>query len=193
MTPPKEPSSEGASAAYPGHAKAVTALKSLARQAGEILKAQSRTLSIAESLTGGWIAAAVTSVSGSSGYFAGSVVAYSNQMKERLLKVREETLAAYGAVSAQCSKEMARGARAVMGTDLGLSSTGIAGPMGGSPLKPVGLVYLTVVDSSRFITVERRFSGNRLAVTFQAAREALVLLATFLNPSGEGLSPDIGF
>ncbi|MDR2455759.1 MAG: CinA family protein [Deltaproteobacteria bacterium] len=167
----------------PGFEKDFEPLKSLSKAIGEALRADSKTLAAAESLTGGWITAALTSVPGSSDYLMGGICAYSNEVKAHLLGVCPETLAVYGAVSAQCSKEMARGARLRIGADLAVSSTGIAGPSGGSSAKPVGLVYLTVLDSSRFVTVEKRFAGDRLAVTFQAAAEALRLLSEFLRPS----------
>lgn len=165
---------------FPGHEKAFEALRLASQEAGEALRDGSLTLSVAESLTGGLITAALTAVPGSSDYLAGSVVAYSNQIKSSLLNVSLTTLEVSGAVSAQCSSEMARGVRAKLGTDLGLSSTGVAGPSGGSYKKPVGLVYLTVLDSNHSITVRRRFRGDRLAVTWQAALAALKLLGGFL-------------
>jgi PncC family amidohydrolase len=171
---------------FPGFERDFEPLKTLSKTIGEALRADSKTLAAAESLTGGWITAALTSVPGSSDYLMGGICAYSNDVKAHLLGVCPETLAVYGAVSAQCSKEMARGARLKIGADLALSSTGIAGPSGGSAAKPVGLVYLTVLDSGRFLTVEKRFSGDRLAVTFQATLEALRLLSEFLRPAEPG-------
>ncbi|MBQ9783069.1 MAG: competence/damage-inducible protein A [Clostridia bacterium] len=108
----------------------------------EFLHAKGLTLSCAESCTGGLIAKRITDIPGCSDVFAGGCVTYSNEVKMRLLGVREETLAAYGAVSEQTAKEMARGVRERLGTDIGVSATGIAGPGGGTPEKPVGTVYV---------------------------------------------------
>jgi PncC family amidohydrolase len=159
-------------------------LRGLSTEVARLLRESSLTLATAESLTGGWISAAVTMVPGSSDYFMGGVCAYDNQVKSALLGVSPETLAAHGAVSPQCSREMARGVRSRVGADIAVSSTGIAGPSGGTPEKPVGLVFLTVLDSERFLTAERLLHGDRLAVAWGAAWEALALLRGFL----EGLS-----
>jgi PncC family amidohydrolase len=153
----------------------------LAAEIGEIIRQRTLTLSIAESLTGGWVSAAITGIPGSSDYFTNGIVAYSNQAKISLLGVKAETLESHGAVSPFCSREMARGIRRLAGTDLALATTGIAGPSGGSVFKPVGLVFMTAVDGDRFVTVERRFSGDRLTITISAALEALSLLKTFLT------------
>ena len=169
------------SSGAPSLARAIGALQRMSEELGERLLEASLTVSAAESLTGGWISAALTAAAGSSGYFMGSICAYSNHVKTGLLGVSRETLAAHGAVSAQCAKEMARGVRAKLGTDLAISSTGIAGPSGGSPEKPIGLVYLAVLDTARSLTVERRFQGDRRSITWGAAMEALRLLGEFLG------------
>ena len=98
----------------------------------------------AESCTGGMISAAITSVSGASGVFDCGVCTYANFIKSKLVNVKEETLATYGAVSDKTAMEMARGVRILSGADIGVSTTGIAGPLGGTPYKPVGLVYIGV-------------------------------------------------
>lgn len=116
--------------------------KSLAETAGALLKEKGLTLALAESCTGGLIGDQVTSVAGSSDYFLFSGVTYSNEVKTKVLGVREETLAAFGAVSEETAGEMAGGARQVAGADIGLSTTGIAGPGGGRPEKPVGTVCI---------------------------------------------------
>jgi PncC family amidohydrolase len=157
------------------------ALAALASEAGALLRARAMTAATAESLTGGWISAALTAVPGASEYFLGGLCAYSNQAKISALGVDPETISGLGAVSPQCSRQMARGARALFGADLAVASTGIAGPTGATPLKPVGLAYLTVVDSTRFLTVESRLAGGRLEVSTGAALEALTLLARFLS------------
>jgi PncC family amidohydrolase len=165
---------------FPGPEGALMALYHPAKEAGRLLLDASLTLATAESLTAGWISAAITMVPGSSGYYMGGICAYADAVKKAALGVSPGTLATWGAVSPQCSKEMARGARAAIGADVGLSSTGIAGPSGGSRQKPVGLVYLTCLDSTRSMTVELGLGGGRLAVTWRSAWEALALLRRFL-------------
>lgn len=111
---------------------------------GKLLKEQGAMLATAESCTGGLIARRITETSGSSAYFKGGIVAYSNEIKEQLLGVRHETLEQYGAVSEQTAKEMALGCLNVMGADYAIATTGIAGPTGGTDEKPLGLVYIAV-------------------------------------------------
>ena len=108
-----------------------------------LIKKKLRTAT-AESCTGGMISAAITSVSGASGVFDCGVCSYANFIKSKLVDVKEETLATYGAVSDKTAMEMARGVRILSGADVGVSTTGIAGPLGGTPYKPVGLVYIGV-------------------------------------------------
>ncbi len=109
---------------------------------GQLLLARGFTIALAESCTGGLLASTLTDVAGSSAYVLGGVVSYSNEAKMKLLGVQESTLLAYGAVSPQTAAEMAQGARRLFGSDLAIAVTGIAGPGGGTPEKPVGLVYL---------------------------------------------------
>jgi PncC family amidohydrolase len=109
---------------------------------GDLLRARSLTLVTAESCTGGLIGHLLTGVSGSSDYYLGGAVTYSNEMKEQLVGVRKETMIEHGAVSEQTALEMAAGARARFGGDIGVSVTGIAGPGGASDTKPVGLTYI---------------------------------------------------
>src|SRR5450830_2193280 len=134
------------------------------------------TVATAESCTGGLIAKLITDGAGSSGYFRGGVVSYSNEAKIGLLGVREEELAAHGAVSAQVARSMAIGARHRVGADLAVSVTGIAGPGGGSPAKPVGLTYLAVADASGADVRRYVWTGDRAANREAAARAALELL-----------------
>ncbi len=101
-------------------------------------------IATAESCTGGMISMSITSVSGSSGVFDCGICSYANFIKSKLVGVKEETLATYGAVSDKTAMEMARGVRILSGADIGISTTGIAGPLGGTPYKPVGLVYIGV-------------------------------------------------
>lgn len=110
----------------------------------DALTKKKRRIATAESCTGGMISAAITSVSGASGVFDCGVCTYANFIKSKLVDVKEETLATYGAVSDKTAMEMARGVRILSGADVGISTTGIAGPLGGTPYKPVGLVYIGV-------------------------------------------------
>jgi PncC family amidohydrolase len=148
---------------------------------GQLLTEQGLTIAVAESCTGGLIAHQLTNVPGSSTYFVGGVVAYSNQVKERVLGVSGETLSAYGAVSEECAREMARGARRIFGTDVAISSTGIAGPTGGTPQKPLGLVYVTLAAQD-FERCERHFwRGDRLENKRQTSEAALEMLRRYLE------------
>lgn len=110
----------------------------------EALTKKKLRVATAESCTGGMISTAITSVSGASGVFDCGVCSYANFIKSKVVGVREETLATYGAVSEKTAMEMARGVRLLSGADIGISTTGIAGPLGGTPYKPVGLVYIGV-------------------------------------------------
>ena len=150
----------------------------LVRRLHEHLSAGGRTLAVAESCTGGMLAAAITDQPGSSAYFKGGVVAYSNDIKERLLEVPGEVLAAHGAVSEETARAMAEGARRRLGADLAVSVTGIAGPEADGTEKPVGLthVWLATPDGGegrRFV-----FGGDRWTNRRQAVSEALGLLLT---------------
>ena len=118
--------------------------EALEEAVGRLLAERGLTVAVAESCTGGLIAHRLTNVPGSSAYFLGGVVAYANEVKERVLGVRPETLRRYGAVSRETALEMARRVRRLLGADIALSATGIAGPAGGTPEKPVGLVYVAL-------------------------------------------------
>lgn len=134
-------------------------------------------MATAESCTGGNVAAALTSVAGSSDYVQGGIVSYSNEAKASLLGVSRETLATRGAVSAKkCAREMAAGARRVFGTDLAVATTGIAGPGGATARKPVGLVYIAVAGPDDVAATRHHFPGDRAAVTQAATHQALTLL-----------------
>ncbi|MFN7714999.1 MAG: competence/damage-inducible protein A [Pseudanabaenaceae cyanobacterium] len=129
---------------------------------GDWLKTQGQTLAVAESCTGGWLGQMLTETPGSSAYFLGGIISYSNQIKEQVLGVTAETLETYGAVSAPTAQEMALGVKQRLGSDWGISITGIAGPGGGTDIKPVGLVYIAIADPQGNVTVtEHRFSPSR--------------------------------
>jgi nicotinamide-nucleotide amidase len=149
----------------------------------EEARTQGLSLAVAESCTGGLVAARLTSVPGSSDVFHGGVVAYGNDVKEKQLGVSGELLAAHGAVSAEAAAAMAAGARRTLGADLAVSVTGIAGPGGGSPEKPVGLVYLHAQGPGGEDGLEIRFSGDREAVRRRATTAALHLLLRVLAQS----------
>lgn len=134
------------------------------------------TVATAESCTGGGVAAALTSLAGSSDYVMGGIVSYSNAAKAQLLGVSQEILDTRGAVSEECARAMAEGVRRAFGTDLAVSTTGIAGPGGGTARKPVGLVYVAVADHEGATAAEHRFAGDRTAVTSAATHAALVML-----------------
>ncbi len=145
----------------------------LAADLGRALEARGWTVATAESCTGGMIGAAITDVAGSSGWFDCGFVTYSNEAKIEMLGVRSETLASSGAVSDATAREMAAGALARSGADLAVAVTGIAGPAGGSPEKPVGLVWLAWAGRDGAVdAVSHRFPGDRAAV-----REAAVAVA----------------
>lgn len=133
------------------------------------LAERGQTLSCAESCTGGWFAKRVVDIPGASAGFFGGVVSYVNAVKEKLLGVREETLAAHTAVSAPVAREMAEGVRRACGTDIGVSVTGLAGPGGGSEEIPVGRVFVGYADAHGSEAFAFTFGGDRTAV-----REAAV-------------------
>lgn len=135
-----------------------------------LLAARRQTLALAESCTGGRVASAVTAVPGASDIFPGAVVCYANAAKEALLGVRPSTLARHGAVSEECVRELAAGARRALGADWGAAITGIAGPGGGAVGKPVGLVHFAWAAPEGAVTSSRQlFAGTRAEVQWQAA------------------------
>lgn len=135
----------------------------------------------AESCTGGLLAHRITNVPGSSAYFERGFITYSNEAKMELLGVPAEVLAAHGAVSEPCARAMAEGARRAGGCEAGLSVTGIAGPAGGTPQKPVGTVFVAVALPSGTRCREHRFQGGRLEIKEQTAEAALRFLREALE------------
>ncbi len=154
----------------------------------EILKRKGLTVSTAESCTGGMVASRIVNVPGSSEYFMGGVVAYDNSVKMKVLNVKAETLLKYGAVSEETAREMALGVKELLGTDCSISTTGIAGPTGGTPEKPEGLTFIGIcyknrVEVFKFIfedkdpdPVKRRNNRRR-----KAAKKAIQLLIKMLE------------
>ncbi len=148
---------------------------------GRILTARGLTLGTAESCTGGLLSHRITGVPGASAYFLGGVVAYDNRIKEKILGVDKALLQEYGAVSPQVARAMAEGMRKYYGVDLALSTTGIAGPGGGTAKKPVGLVYLALAHPEGTIIREERFCWDRAENKIATAQAGLVMLWQYLE------------
>ncbi|MCR4391254.1 MAG: nicotinamide-nucleotide amidohydrolase family protein [Candidatus Acetothermia bacterium] len=148
---------------------------------GERLRTRGLTLAVAESCTGGLLAMRITEVPGSSAYFRGGVVAYANDVKEHVLGVPSDVLRRFGAVSPECARAMAEGARRLLGADLALATTGIAGPGGGTPDKPVGLVYVALATERDVMVRKLRLVGSRQGNRWSASESALALLAEHLG------------
>ncbi len=146
-----------------------------------MLREKGLTVGTVESATGGLIADTLTNIAGSSRVYEGSIIAYSNEIKNRIVGVKEESLAEYGAVSAVVAEQMAAGGRQLLGVDICLADTGIAGPSGGTPDKPVGLFYLGFSCAQGTFSREHRFSGDRLANKQEAATAALHWLRDYLS------------
>ena len=153
----------------------------LEERVGNFLKAHGLTLALAESCTGGLVGHTITQVAGSSDYFLGGVIAYSNRAKVELLGVKRATLNRCGAASSETAAEMADGVKKLFGSDVGLSITGIAGPTGGSDAKPVGLVYVGLSVRGKTVTAGRKFSGTRHKIKTQASRAALAMLCAYIK------------
>ena len=149
---------------------------------GRLLTEKGLTLSVAESCTGGLISHRITNVPGSSVYYLGGVVSYSNDCKLELLGVTLETIEQHGAVSEQCAKEMAEGVRKLTDSHIAIASTGIAGPGGGTEDKPVGLVYIAVAAITYSEVVKLQLSGTREEIKQQTSEAALTLLRSHLLP-----------
>lgn len=154
-----------------------------------ILKERSLTISVAESCTGGLIGHIITGTPGSSAYFMGGIISYSNQAKSDLLGVSPDTLDKYGAVSDQAAREMAKGIRERFKSDIGLSVTGIAGPDGGTQEKPVGTVFMGFAAAEKLFSVKYLFKGNRQEIKQKTAETALENLKRYLN--GDSFIPGI--
>lgn len=150
---------------------------------GRLLRQQGKQFGTAESCTGGYVAHLITLVPGSSDYFPGSIVSYSYEMKTRLLGVKPETLETYGAVSAETVREMAEGARKAMGVDVSLAISGIAGPGGGTPDKPVGTVWMAVSDAQRTEVAKVVFGRDRAKNIQLTGVYALNMVRRFLLAS----------
>ncbi|NLI93710.1 MAG: competence/damage-inducible protein A [Peptococcaceae bacterium] len=143
---------------------------------GRLLREKKQTLATAESCSGGLLGGRITSEAGSSDYYLGGVVSYANSAKEGLIGVKNSSLLKYGAVSEEVAREMAEGVRKALGADYGLSTTGIAGPGGGSGDKPVGLVYLALAGPNGTLVEKKLFSGNRESIRNMTVETGLNML-----------------
>lgn len=148
---------------------------------GELLRRRGLRLAVAESCTGGLVSHLITNVPGSSTYFMGGVIAYAYEAKVRLLGVSWQTLEKHGAVSQETVLEMAAGVRKALAADIGISVSGIAGPSGGTPEKPVGLTWIGLSTEGGDEAYSYIWEGNRMAVKEKSARQALRMLKDYLE------------
>jgi PncC family amidohydrolase len=153
---------------------------------GEMLRSRGLRLATAESCTGGLIGHRLTNIAGSSDYYLGGVIAYANPVKKGVLGVRSQTLEEHGAVSRETVLEMALGVRRALGADIGLAVSGVAGPGGGTPEKPVGLVWIGLSAPDLETARRYQFAGERLSIKEQAAQAALELLEATLQGKQPG-------
>ena len=153
----------------------------LLKNISEILKKKRLTIATAESCTGGLISHMLTNKSGSSDYFDRGIVSYSNNSKCELLDVPENMIKKYGAVSKQVAEKMAEGIRKKSNVEIGIATTGIAGPTGGSKEKPVGLVFIGMSNKEKTEVYEFRFSGNRIENKESTCIKAFEILLKFIS------------
>ncbi len=153
-------------------------------EVSSLLRQQGLTLGIVESATGGLISHLMTNIPGISDYYQGAITSYSNEVKIKVVGVKEDTINQYGAVSHQVAKEMAEGGRKVLAADICIADTGIAGPDGATPGKPVGLFYIGLSDKTGTYSQKHNFSGNREQNKRQAAETALSWLKEYLVSLG---------
>jgi len=156
-------------------------MEKIAQEIVELLCMKGITLGTVESATGGLIANLLTDVPGSSDAFIGSIVSYSNDIKIKVVGVKAETIEKYGAVSHQVARQMAAGGRKVLGVDLCVADTGIAGPAGATPTKPVGLFYIGLSHAGGTFSRKHLFNGNRAENKMSAALAALEWVRDWLE------------
>jgi nicotinamide-nucleotide amidase len=153
---------------------------SLESEVGNLLRRKGLTLGVVESATGGLVSHRITNTPGSSDYYKGSVTAYSNEVKIKVLGVKEETINRYGAVSTEVAEEMAKGGRKILAVDICLSDTGIAGPTGATPEKPLGLFYIGLSHKGGTFSRKHNFRGDREQNKQSASDAALSWLKEYL-------------
>ena len=156
-------------------------MASLEQEVGNLLRHKKLTLGVIESASGGLISHLLTNVPGSSDYYKGSVTAYNNEVKIKVVGVKKDTINRYGAVSYQVAEEMAEGGRKILASDICLADTGIAGPTGDTPEKPVGLFYIGLSHQAGNYTRKYNFQGNREQNKLGAAEAALSWLKGYLT------------
>ncbi|MFH1458343.1 MAG: CinA family protein [Candidatus Omnitrophota bacterium] len=154
-------------------------IQRIVSQIHKLLIKNKKTMAVAESCTGGLLSSFLTHSSGSSRYFQLGVVAYSNNMKSTLLQVPPKMIEQKGAVSELIARRMAKSVRELAGTDFAIAITGIAGPTGGTPQKPIGTVFIAVSAKNKTICEEFHFTGNRTTIRNKSALKALELLKSF--------------
>jgi PncC family amidohydrolase len=159
-------------------------IRSLSSRLGRLLARTGKTLAVAESCTGGMLCAAVTDIAGSSAYFRGGIVAYHDAVKIKALGVPEVLIAAHGAVSEKVAASMAEGVRNRLSADIGIGITGIAGPGGGTPEKPVGTVWIGIAAGEVRRSDRRLFAGDRETVRREAVAWALSALLSAVEDRG---------
>jgi len=152
----------------------------LEKEIGDLLRQKGLTLGVVESATGGLISHLITNIPGSSDYYKGSVTAYSNEAKIKVVGVKEDTIKKYGAVSHQVAEEMAQGGRRALDVDICLADTGIAGPGGATPGKPVGLFYIGLSHQAGTHSQKHLFQGDREQNKRDAAEAVLAWLKEYL-------------
>ena len=155
-------------------------MSSLEEDIGNLLRQKELTLGVVESATGGLISHLITNVRGSSDYYKGSITAYSNETKIKIVGVKTDTINKHGAVSHQVAEEMAQGGRKLLAVDICLADTGIAGPGGATPGKPVGLFYIGLSHQAGTYSQEHHFQGDREQNKKAAAEAALAWLKEYL-------------
>ena len=155
-------------------------MTSLEQEVGNLLRQKGLNLGVVESATGGLISHLITNVPGSSDYYKGSVTAYSNEAKIKIVGVKADTINKYGAVSYQVAEEMAQGGRKILAADICLADTGIAGPSGATPGKPLGLFYIGLSHKGGTFSQKHNFRGNREQNKLAAAEAALGWLKEYL-------------
>jgi PncC family amidohydrolase len=163
--------------------KGVSAMADIEKEIGDLLRRHGLTLGVVESATGGLISHLITGVPGSSDYYKGSVTAYSNEIKIKIIGVKAATLKKYGSVSPQVAEEMAAGGRKVLAVDICLADTGIAGPGGAAPGKSVGLFYIGLASKDGVFHRKHEFHGDRAENKRSAAAAALAWLKEYLTDS----------
>jgi len=152
----------------------------LEKAIGNLLRGKGWTLSIAESCTGGLVSDRITNVSGSSDYFEGGMVTYSNESKAKHLRIPLDYIRRYGAVSPQVARKMAQGVRKAFSTTFGLSTTGVAGPTGGTKRAPIGRVFIGFADGRKTWVRKEDLKGSRREIKKQAAERSLEFLYEIL-------------